>query len=80
MWFPNNANVIASMMLDLPAPFCPTNTLVSSSNCSFVSECDRKSTNSILFIIFSPYTVQSFQLPVELPDQVDLLIKVEVNH
>jgi hypothetical protein len=36
MCSPNNANVIASMMLDLPAPFGPTNTVTPLSNVSLV--------------------------------------------
>jgi hypothetical protein len=35
---PNNANVIASMILDLPAPFGPTNTVTPLSNINFVLE------------------------------------------
>ena len=32
---PNNANVIASIMLDFPAPLCPTNTVTPFSNSRF---------------------------------------------
>ena len=35
------------MMLDFPAPLSPTKIVTPSSNFNFVSECDRKSTNSI---------------------------------
>ena len=44
------------MMLDFPAPLSPTKIVTPSSNFNFVSECDRKSTNSIDVIIgFLPF-------------------------
>ena len=53
---PNNANVIASIMLDLPAPLWPTKTVTPFSKSNFVSECDKKSPSSIDVIIFlSPF-------------------------
>ena len=42
------------MMLDFPAPFSPTKIVTPFSNSNFVSECARKSPNSIEVIIVFP--------------------------
>ena len=49
---PNNENVIASIMLDFPAPFSPTKIVTPSSKFIVVSSCDRKSRSSIDVIIW----------------------------
>ena|SRR3989344_3778136 len=79
--WPNNANVIASIILDLPAPLWPTNTVTPLSNSNFVSECDKKFESSTDVIIFAfPFcSVHSFQLQsvlLLLVDQLSAMVAV----
>ena len=48
---PKSANVIASTMLDLPAPLGPTMTFMPGPKATLVSLCDKKSTSSTSVII-----------------------------